>query len=144
MKRYFPQLRMRREEECQCLFYGLIYFLCFLVVLLELFCNCLISCIRVCLSRLMSQMFLSLQTNYFQDSANQSYMFLFLFFFLLCRFKKLKISHFLLEKTCLKKLVRKVLYFLPKCFNVKVTAIKETQDISFMNVDELIRSLFIF
>ena len=39
------------------------------------------------------------------------------------------------------KLVRKILRFLPKRFDMKVTAIEEAQDIDSMKVDELMGSL---
>ncbi|MCI90589.1 gag-pol polyprotein, partial [Trifolium medium] len=39
------------------------------------------------------------------------------------------------------KLVRKILRSLPKKFDMRVTAIKEAQDISSMKTDELIGSL---
>src|ERR1044072_1994101 len=42
------------------------------------------------------------------------------------------------------KLVRKILRSLPKRFAMKVTAIEEAQDISIMQVDELIGSLQTF
>ncbi|KAK2392554.1 gag-protease polyprotein [Trifolium repens] len=48
------------------------------------------------------------------------------------------------EKIPEEKLVRKILRSLPRKFNMKVTAIKEAQDISSMKVDELIGSLQTF
>jgi len=45
------------------------------------------------------------------------------------------------EKLSDEKLVRKILRSLPKRFDMKVTAIEEAQDISNMQVDELIGSL---
>src|ERR1044072_3058372 len=48
------------------------------------------------------------------------------------------------EKMTNKKLVRKILRSLPKRFAIKVTAIEEAQDITLMQVDELIGSLQTF
>src|ERR1044072_7429586 len=48
------------------------------------------------------------------------------------------------EKMTNEKLVRKISRSLPKRFAMKVTAIEEAQDISIMQVDELIGSLQIF
>jgi hypothetical protein len=48
------------------------------------------------------------------------------------------------EKMPEEKLARKILRSLPKRFNMKVTAIKESQDLSTMKVDELIGSLQTF
>jgi hypothetical protein len=45
------------------------------------------------------------------------------------------------EKISNEKLVRKILRYLPKRFDMKVTAIEEAQDISSLKVDELIGSL---
>jgi len=45
------------------------------------------------------------------------------------------------EKISDEKFVRKILRSLPKRFEMKVTAIEEAQDISSLNVDELIGSL---
>lgn len=45
------------------------------------------------------------------------------------------------EKISDEKLVLKILRFLPKRFDMKVTAIEEAQDISSLKVDELIGSL---
>jgi len=45
------------------------------------------------------------------------------------------------EKLSYEKLVRKILKSLPKRFDMKVTTIEEAQDISSMQVDELIGSL---
>jgi len=45
------------------------------------------------------------------------------------------------EKISDEKLVRKILRSVPKRFDMKVTAIEETQDISNLKVDELIESL---
>jgi hypothetical protein len=48
------------------------------------------------------------------------------------------------EKILEEKLARKILRSLPKRFNIKVTAIEESQDLSTMKVDELIGSLQTF
>jgi hypothetical protein len=48
------------------------------------------------------------------------------------------------EKMSEEKLARKILRSLPKRFNMKVTTIVETQDLSTMKVDELIGSLQTF
>ena len=45
------------------------------------------------------------------------------------------------EKILEDKLVRKMLKFLPKRFDMKVTAIEKVQDIDKMKVDELVGSL---
>ncbi|MCI44710.1 gag-pol polyprotein, partial [Trifolium medium] len=49
-------------------------------------------------------------------------------------------SFALSEKMSEEKLVRKILRSLPKRFNMKITAIEESQDLSTMKVDELIGS----
>jgi hypothetical protein len=48
------------------------------------------------------------------------------------------------EKLSEEKLIRKILRSLPKKFDMKVTTIEETQDISSMKVDELLGSLQTF
>lgn len=48
------------------------------------------------------------------------------------------------EKMSEEKLARKILRFLPKRFNMKVTTIEEAQDINNIRVDELVRSLQTF
>lgn len=48
------------------------------------------------------------------------------------------------KKITVEKLVRKVLRSLPKKFDMKVTTIEESQDISSMKIDDLWGSLFTF
>ena len=48
------------------------------------------------------------------------------------------------EKMSKAKLVRNILIFLPKRFNIKVTSIEEAQDINNMKVDEHMGSLQTF